>query len=117
MWFQQRNGFLNCGCTRIYLSLKKQWLYPLLSVAYKYGRLVIIEKTKVVFVFFVNIQDYVKEEEILFKIRIYLQVTCHNLRLTHQQRMFLQTQLFHSLILHAHQTGSAEDTEKRQSAP
>ena len=88
-----------------------------MSVAYKYGHLVIIEKTEVVFVFFLNIQDYVKEEEILFKIRIYLQATCHNLQLTHQQRMLLQARLLHSLILHAHQMGSAEDSEKRQSAP
>lgn len=66
--------------------------------------------------YFLNIQDYVTEE-ILFKTRIYLQVTYHNRHVTHQQHMFLQTQLVRSLILHAHHMDSAGDTEKRQSVP
>ena len=37
--------------------------------------------------YFLNTQDYVTEEEILFKIRIYLQVTFHNLHVTHQQHI------------------------------
>lgn len=49
--------------------------------------------------------------------RMYLQVICHNFQLTHQQHMFLQIQLLHSLILHALQMDTAEDTEKKQPAP
>lgn len=44
---------------------------------------------------------------------MYLQVTCHNFQLTHQQHMFLQTQLLHLLTLHVLQMGIAGDTEKR----
>lgn len=48
---------------------------------------------------------------------MYLQVTCHNFQLTHQQHIFLQIQLLHSLILRGPQMGTAGDTEKRQPAP
>ncbi|EAX05679.1 hCG2027906, partial [Homo sapiens] len=48
---------------------------------------------------------------------MYLQVICHNFQLTHQQHMFLQIQLLHSLILHDLQMDTAEDTEQRQSTP
>lgn len=44
---------------------------------------------------------------------MYLQVTCHNLQLTHQQHKFLQTQLLHWPTLHGLQMGIAGETEKR----